>query len=190
MFPFLFVHLGLRIGNLRSTSRFYVLSLLLSSSHLATDPLCPHPPNSLLLRRCLSPSIGAIKSALAHTMSVVTQCPPPLVIVVAGRNGDARRRLALPRRLARVINAVGRALAGVTAPLTAPGVPTLISRSCAMPRAHVICVTRTVSTSHSHRFGTARTSLMHAWIWQTAWPVLWGITPLARWNVGSGMRMS
>ena len=157
MFPFLFVHLRLRIGNLCSTSRFYVLSLLLSSSHLTTNPLCPRPPNPLLLHRCLSPGIGAIKSALAHTMSMVAQCPPPLVIVVTGRNGDTRRRLALPHRLMRVINAVGRALMGVTAPLTAPGVPTLISRSCAMPRAHVICATCTVSTSRCHapnRFGT------------------------------------
>jgi len=90
---------------------------------------------------------------------------------------STRHRLALPHRLARVINAVGHALVGVTAPLTAPGVPTLISCSCAMPRAHVICATRTVSTSRSHHFGAARTSLMHAWIWQTAWPVLWGIAP-------------
>ena len=123
MFPFLFVHLRLRIGNLHSTSRFYVLSLLLSPSHLTTNPLCPRPPNPLLLHHRLSPGIGAIKSALAHTMSVVARCPPLLVIVVAGRNGDARHHLALPRRLVRVINAVGRALAGMTAPLTAPGVP-------------------------------------------------------------------
>ena len=166
---------------------FYILSLLLSSSHLTANSSCPHCLNPLLLRCRLSPSIGAIRSTLVHTMSMVAQCPPPLATVVAGRNGDACHCLALPHRLTRVINAIGRTLTGVTTPLTAPGVPTLISRLCAMQCACAICAMHMVSTSRLHHFSAARTSLMHAWIWQTAWPVLWGITPLACWNVGSWM---